>query len=236
MDHKAINQARAMYYRLFSQLLSFVEKSEAYQEVDDGLDIFIANPLDENSLEALKEIKQLLKTKGYQALKEEYDEVFTASTACYIPVSASYYDEGRDDGQKRVKAAGLLLRSKFRRNDLLCKDSEDHVIFLFQWMSRLLKAGVEGDNESLVIAKELFETIINDFIDEFSMLLQEHPTALFYKYTATALLSFIEFERLYLNVELPHKAMSQERIGHARQQERKPLTQKAKRNLDEIVL
>lgn len=236
MDVNAINQARALYYTFFARILDFVEKEEAYGDLEKLLDIFIANPLDEKTLEAFRAIRSHLKTEGFSALKQEYDDVFVSPESSFIPLSASYYDEGRDDGQKRVQAAGLVLRSKFRRNRPVCNDSEDQVLFLFRLMHTLIQAGIEGDEESLGLSKEVFSQIINDFIDEFTDHLFHHEKSFFYKNTAVILHSFIDFERLYLNVEASKKVASAARVSAVIQTDRKPLVQRVRRNLDEIVL
>jgi len=225
-----------LYYTFFTKIFSFNAQAEKYAPIADLLKIFIANPLDEESDAAFRSLDAHLRSEGCEALKQEYDDVFVSPESSFIPISASYYDEGRDDGQKRVKAAGLVFRSKFRKNDSVCNDSEDQVLFLFQLMSRLIEAGVAGDEESLALAKEVFSEIINDFIDEFTALLFQHEKSFFYKNTAIVLKTFIAFERLFLNIEASHKIASEERASAVIQKDRKPLTQRVRRNLDEIVL
>lgn len=236
MNDKAIHQARALYYIFFAKIFSFVEHAEQYAELEELLDVFIANPLDEVSQEAFIALKEAFSTNGVEGLKNEYDNVFVSPDTSFIPLTASYYDEGRDDGQKRVKAAGFVLRSKFRRNTPVCNDSEDHVLFLFRLMNKLLEAGIDGQSDDLALSKEVFAELINDFIDEFVELLYRHENGHFYKETALILKAFVDFERFYLNVKPSEKVMSAERVSKVIQQDRKPLTQRVKRNLDEIVL
>lgn len=237
INDQSIHQARALYYTFFAKIVSFNAQADKYAKIADLLKIFIANPLDEDSDAAFRSIDSSLRAKGgCEALKQEYDEVFVSPESSFIPMSASYYDEGRDDGPKRVKAAGLVFRSKFRKNDSVCNDSEDQVLFLFQFMSRLIEAGVAGDEESLALAKEVFAEILNDFIDEFTALLLQHEKSFFYQNTAIVLKTFIAFERLFLHVEASHKIASEERASAVIQKDRKPLTQRVRRNLDEIVL
>lgn len=235
-NHIAINQARALYYTFFAKIFSFAAKAEEYASLDELLSVFIANPLDETSHEAFLLIQKALKEEGYGALKQEYDEVFVSPESSFVPLSASYYDEGRDDGQKRVQAAGFVLRSKFRKNKPMCNDSEDQVLFLFRFMSKLIQAGSTGDEESLKISKEVFSEIINEFIDEFLEHLLNHEYSFYYKNTAIILEAFIEFERMYLGVSPSEKVASAERVSAVIQRDRKPLTQRVRRNLDEIVL
>ena len=56
-----------------------------------------------------------------------------------VPMSASFYDEGRDDGRMRVSVIDVLKKSKFRRNMELCKECEDYVGFIFYLHSTLLR-------------------------------------------------------------------------------------------------
>ena len=235
-NHKAINQARALYYTFFAKIFSFAPNAEEYASLDELLAIFIDNPLDETSHEAFMIIQKALKEEGYGALKQEYDEVFVSPESSFVPLSASYYDEGRDDGQKRVQAAGFVLRSKFRKNRPMCNDSEDQVLFLFRFMSKLIQAGKEEDEASLSLSKEVFSEIINDFIDEFIEHLMHHEYGFYYKNAAIILEAFMEFERMYLGVSPSEKIASAERVSAVIQRDRKPLTQRVRRNLDEIVL
>lgn len=236
MDKKAINQARSLYYIFFAKMLDFAPNDEGYKDVETLLPIFLSNPLDEGSYEALGIIQEKIKTEGFSALRAEYDEVFVSPESSFIPLSASYYDEGRDDGQKRVKAADLVLRSKFRRNKPLCNDSEDQIVFAFRFMSMLIQAGLEGDEESLNLAHTFFVEILNECVDDFAELLFTHEKSVFYKNTAIVLKAFSDFERLYLDVAPSQKVASAHRVGAVIQTDRKPLTQRIRRNLDEIVL
>ncbi len=56
MNQEAINQARLLYYAFFAKILDFVEKEEAYADIETLLDIFSADPLDESTLEAFLSI------------------------------------------------------------------------------------------------------------------------------------------------------------------------------------
>lgn len=236
MNTEAINKARALYYTFFARILDFAQKEEHYADVESLIESFSANPLDEGSFEALRALGEHLKKEGFGALKQEYDNVFVSPESSFIPLSASYYDEGRDDGQKRVKAAGMLLRSKFRRNKPVCNDSEDQILFVFRFMHTLIQAGIEGDEESLLLSKELFSEILNECVDEFTGLLYSHEKSVLYKHTAIILKAFMDFERLYLGVAPSHKVASAQRVSAVIQADRKPLSQRIRRNLDEIVL
>ncbi|MFV0482415.1 MAG: molecular chaperone [Campylobacteraceae bacterium] len=232
----AIEQARALYYKFFAIVFG-AKKSE--KEVDDLIELlglFMQNPMDEASLDAVKNMSEFLRKYGLKGFKEECDDVFTSPESSFVPFSASYFDEGRDDGEKRVESAGYVFESKFRKNELNTNDSEDTVAFLFSFMQTLLNAGKSGDSESLALAKKMFEKVLNEFLDDFSSILFSHESAFFYKNVAVLLYAFTEFERFYLDVAKSQKSASKERASAVIQKDRKPLTQKVRRNLDEIVL
>lgn len=69
MSQEAINQARLLYYAFFAKILEFVEKEEAYADIETLLDIFSANPLDESTLEAFLSIKNHFKNRRFYCFK-----------------------------------------------------------------------------------------------------------------------------------------------------------------------
>ena len=56
-----------------------------------------------------------------------------------IPLSASFYEEGRDNGAARLRVIHCLNLSPYRRDKELCKDSEDYVGFIFLAMATFFK-------------------------------------------------------------------------------------------------
>ena len=62
MNKEAVNPARSIYYGLMSKMFVFSTNDNRYEGVVEALDLLIANPMDENSGEALKEINCLLYT------------------------------------------------------------------------------------------------------------------------------------------------------------------------------
>jgi len=56
INKEAVNPARSIYYGFFSKMLVFTEAEDRFSGVKEALDAMIANPMDENSAEALKEI------------------------------------------------------------------------------------------------------------------------------------------------------------------------------------
>jgi TorA maturation chaperone TorD len=229
---KSIEQARSLYYKFFATAFGFIDEN-SYDILTELIKLLKENPMDTVSFEALCSMYEFLENGGTVALKSESDDLFISPESSFVPVSASYYDEGRDDGKKRLDTISLILKSAFRKNEFACKDSEDSVCFLCQFMQALT---LKQDENSLEIAKNMFKEILNDFIDDFAMNLYRHENGDFYKNLAIVLSTFGEFERFYLGVAPSLKTASSERISAVIKKDRKPMTQKIRRNLDEIVL
>lgn len=236
IKNRDIEQARALYYKFFGTIFGFINSQKQVDDILKAVELFSSNPISENSKTALKHMSEFLQNDGLAKLKDENDAVFVSPDSTFIPMSASYYDEGRDDGQKRVKVAEFVFSSKFRKNEFICNDSEDNIVFLFLFMHALIQAGTNGDEKSLELSSEVFKEIINDFLNEFIDVLYVHENAFFYKNSAILLNDFLEFERFYLDVAPSQKTASKERASAVIKKDRKPLTKKVRRNLDEIVL
>ncbi len=203
MDITAINRGRIVYYGVFAALFSSCLDEKAFQTAAHGVDILGASPMDERSGKALANIKRRLDGGGYSALKKENDRIFYDPTSTFVPMTASYYAEERDDGAKRLEMIGYVLESKFRRNAAHYHEHEDHIEFILLFIQRLIDLEIQGEGFARQLATKVFTHILNPMIDQFANALLQHETSFFYKQAALALQSFIEFERLYLNIPPP---------------------------------
>ena len=120
----------------------------------------------------------------------------------FLPLSASFYEEGRDNGAARLRVIHCLNLSPYRRDKELCKDSEDYVGFIFLAMATFLN---DEFNDAKNISDKLFGETLNLFVDEFGSLLLAHKNANFFRSYALILKDFIELERAVLSVEAPAK-------------------------------
>lgn len=203
MNKEAVNPARSLYYGLFSKMLVFTSDENRYEGVEKALDVLIKNPMDENSKEALKEIKEYINAGGYEALVREYDEIFHNPETPIVRATASYYDEGYESGKKRLEVKNFLGKTKIRRNESKFKEPEDSVAFLMTFMHELVELIMQGETSYDTVQHCLFKEIINEFIDEFTLELYEHKEAKAYQSLAVVLNAFMEFERLYFDVAKP---------------------------------
>ena len=221
MDNTAINRARIVYYGLFSCLFSFRMGREQYDTIVRAVNILHRNSIDEQSEKALDNIKRRLKKGGFEALEQESNRVFFSPTTAFVPMTASFYHEQRDDGKKRVEMIDYLLQSKFRRNTNTYKEHEDHIEFVMQFLQKLIEQEVEGDASAGLLARKVFANILNPMVDDFADNLFRHDKSFLYKQAVLALRSFIDCERLYLNIPKPENSESRtaRKIEQARKKE-----------------
>ncbi|BHH82876.1 TorD/DmsD family molecular chaperone [Desulforhopalus sp. 52FAK] len=207
MDHEAINKARIIYYGMFASLFAFNFDKKNYATVVESVDILSAQPMDDESGEALECMKEILHSRSYQEVKDESDLVFFSPTTSLIPTTSSFYDEQRDDGRKRVDMMNYVLASKFRKNSETFKENEDHIEFISVFMQKLIEEQLQGNDGSGNVAKNVFENILNHMLDPLSKKLYEHENGDLYRYAAVVLDSFTQLERLYLGVAQPDEKM-----------------------------
>ncbi|EDZ62921.1 hypothetical protein SMGD1_1711 [Sulfurimonas gotlandica GD1] len=216
MNEKNINKARALYYGMFSRCFVFTTDTSRYFELVNFIDILKENPLDKMSQEALLNIRELIKSDSNIAFMREYDEIFHSPETTNIRNTASYYDEQVESGKKRVQMQNFLAKTKIRRDEKAYCDYEDNVGFIFTVMSELCELIANGEDQYKNTAHCIFEQVLNEFVDEFSRELYEHESAVIFKNIVVLLKSFVEFERIYLEVSTP---VTKERILKRESQE-----------------
>ncbi|MDR3629143.1 MAG: molecular chaperone TorD family protein [Desulfocapsaceae bacterium] len=203
MDVNAVNKARVVYYGLLSSLFSFCLGRDQFDNILKSIDVLRKNPIDEQTGSALNRMQEKLTAGGWQALKDESDAVFYNPTAAFVPMTASFYAEQRDDGAKRREMIGYVLESKFRRNADEFKEQEDHVEFVLFFMQQLILEELRGDASCRILAGKVFANILNEMLDEFADGLVRHAESRVYTDAALVLQSFTECERLFLDIAGP---------------------------------
>lgn len=205
MDRKAINKARIVYYSFFSSAFSFNFTRESYSVIKNMIALLAKNPVDDETAEALGNLKSFLEEGGYETVKNESDLLFFSPTEAFLPMTASFYHEGRDDGSMRLEMLDYVYASHYRRNTEEFKENEDHLEFIFLFMQRLITDEMEGKPESALLSQKVFTNILNNIIDGFTSNLIHHAKSRFYRYVAVVLHSFVQIERLLLGIEAPAK-------------------------------
>ncbi|WP_149706919.1 TorD/DmsD family molecular chaperone [Campylobacter concisus] len=193
---KNIIKARSYFYEFLAYPMFFYTNDEKFSRWKEQLKYLSANPLSEDSDIAFKNLDKF----SFEEFSKEQNDVLFGFTN--IPLSASFYEEGRDNGAARLRVIECLKLSPYRRDSELCKDSEDYVGFIFLAMATFLK---DEFDDAKNISNKLFGETLNLFVDEFSQLLSAHKEANFFKSYTVILKDFIELERSILNVEAPAK-------------------------------
>ena len=193
---KNITKARAYFYEFLAYPLFFHTSDEKFARWREQLSYLAQNPLSEQSAEAFANLEEF----SFDELASEQNDVLFGFTN--IPLSASFYEEGRDNGAARLRVIHCLNLSPYRRDKELCKDSEDYVGFIFLAMATFLNDEFNGAKN---ISDKLFNETLNLFVDEFGSLLLAHKSANFFRSYALILQDFIELERAVLSLEAPAK-------------------------------
>jgi TorA maturation chaperone TorD len=223
-------------YGLFGSLFAFDFKEEHFEAIKQGVGILKTSPIDDESGEALIEMMDILESRTFNEMRHESDLVFFSPATSLIPMTASYYDEQRDDGKKRMDMLNYVLKSKYRKNTASFKENEDHIEFISLYMQKLIEEEMQGEEGADSLGKELFEKILNPMIDQLSEKLFTHEKSVLYKEAAIVLSTFAEFERLFLNVARPVLSMDKNAAPAIRPRKIKKAPRKlVERNIDEFV-
>jgi TorA maturation chaperone TorD len=204
-DNQTINKARALYYNFFANFFVLSSKSEHYFELIRLLNILKENPLDESSEQALSNISNLLDPSSNVVLIQEFDDLFHNPLNKKIRQTASFYDEGVESGKKRVEMIEFVAKTKLRRDENSYFEYEDSIGFIFSLMAELSDLLANGEKEYENTVHCIFAQVLNEFIDEFAKDVYESKNSKIFKELIVVLHSFIEFERLYLEVPKPPK-------------------------------
>lgn len=203
MNEEKMNRARALYYAMFSRCFIFTTDTKRYYELVTYIDILKENPLDKGSAVAFEEIRKVIKSDSNIEFMKEFDAIFHSPETQTLRTTASYYDEDIESGKKRVEMQNFLAKTKIRRDEKAYSDYEDHIGFIFSVMSELSELIANGEEQYKNTAHCIFDQILNQFVDRFAKELYEHESSDIFKHVVILLKSFIEFERVYLEVQTP---------------------------------
>lgn len=195
IDKQSVENARIVYYSLFSKLFVFSWEADRFSGVKEILDLMIANPMDENSQKALLNLQAAFNASSLEGIEDEYDRIFHAPPDP-IRTSISYYEEGYESSGPCLEIRNLLLKTKFRRDEERYRDGEDNFGFLFSLMSNFIELGKEDENYQ-DLSDEIYSRFLNPYIDEFIERLYTHSKAEIYRSVAALMASFFAFERIY---------------------------------------
>lgn len=97
----------------------------------------------------------------------------------------------------------FVAKTKIRRDETKYFDYEDSVGFIFSILGELTDQIANGETSYENTVHCIFEQILNPFVDQFGAQIYEYENVPLYKELMVVLHTFIEFERLYLDVAKP---------------------------------
>ncbi|EEC4842015.1 molecular chaperone TorD family protein [Campylobacter lari] len=219
-----IDLSRKYFYEFFSKAFNFIDENE-FKIWHEQVLVLAQSPLDDS----LKPDFEKLSVCDFTSFKEEQNAVFFDFSYVNVPISASFYDEGRDDGKMKLQACEIIRKTKFRKKED-CRQSEDEFGFLFAFMASIIE-------HDLKVAQQLFRFVINPVIDEFIEKLQIHKNSNFYIAIANIMKVFFVNERAYLEVQAPMKkegkSVADEALQRLPYEPRLP-TKFSKTNIEEL--
>ncbi|WP_033917241.1 TorD/DmsD family molecular chaperone [Campylobacter sputorum] len=208
---KDILKARSYYYEFASSALFFSEKESFFKNMQEKIKELSKFPItDENKTDF-----DVMAKFDFSKFKDEQNALFFNLSYSNIPTTASFYDEGRDNGKARLDVINIIKKSSYRRDEKKCEEGEDFIGFIFGLMATFLKD--EANENKQELSSELFKTSINNFIDEFLDMLEKSKYAVFFKAYASVMRNFISLERSLLEVQEPPKKVSQAEISLKKQ-------------------
>lgn len=194
--------ARSFYYQFLANFLFFIDDEKKFENIKlEALELS-KFPISDANLADF----ECIKNATYDEFKNEQNSALFGFSYANVPLTASFYDEGRDNGRARIKVVNIMKKSFYRRDEEKCKEGEDYIGFIFELMATFLRGEAETGGENL--STKLFTGAINDFVDEFCQMLENAKNTRIYKAYANILQTFIALERSVLSVEPPHKEFS----------------------------
>ena len=201
MDANLI-KARSYYYEFFAIPFFFYNTDAKFKRWQQQLEFLKGSPIAPTDAAEFENLQKF----SFEEFKSEQNSVLFDFSYANVPMSASFYYEGRDDGKMRLLVLNTLKKSKFRRNMELCKECEDYVGFIFYLHSTLLRSEAEEGVQAL--STELFTNVTNGFVDEFGEFLCGHVKADFFRSLGGLMKSFFALERSLLALNAPKKDKS----------------------------
>lgn len=215
-----LNKVRAYFYEFLARILSFANNDE-YKIILEQARFFYDN------LEDLKEEFKAILDCSFDEYKKEQNAVFYDFSYVNVPFDASFYDEGRDNGQLKIKTIKIFNKASISKN---ISDNEDSFNVLFFAQAYFCKHNQDE------FAKELFADVINCVINEFSQALKEHKSSILFAHIAKIIDYLVDIERLHYSLSAP----SVKKNYIALSMEKKPFqtrlpTQFSKINMQELT-
>lgn len=202
-DDVNVIKARIIYYNFFSKFLIYPNNMSGYNELVSLIAVLKQAPLDANCEQAFMNLELKLPKDSNEVLLREFDEIFSNPASYSVKTTASFFNEGIENGKKKIEMLQFLAKTTIRRDEKSYFENEDSIGFIVTVLFELLEKFAQGETRYENTIHCMFEQILNTFVDEFIQELYSHEKSDIYKDVAVILSAFIAFERLYLDVAKP---------------------------------
>lgn len=197
MKNLDILRARAAYYEFLAMPFFYYKDSKKFDLWLKQCEYLAQNPLNDEAQKAF----EILQKFDFREFELEQNSMLFDYSYLNVPLNVSFYEEGRDNGEARLRVIDILKQSGFSRNSEICKENEDFVGFVFLLMATLLNTEIKDISQEF--STDLFAKIINIFVDEFCDMLAKHEKAVFFMAYSSIAQGFFELERNILAIKAP---------------------------------
>lgn len=191
-----IQQARAVFYSVLSLLFMDKAAQKNPNELIRLLNAIEESGFDEAACQAASALKAITQdAEGLETMAEEFGELFVLPFGQRIPLTASVYYDDREAGAPLLKVKEVLNLAALRREAGSFSDHEDNFGFVFTLMARLIRDGIEqNDNALLVASNALYEGIIKPYAPLLTDRVLNAPRASVYRNAAVLVSRFLAVE------------------------------------------
>ena len=144
MDNN-LTKARAYFYEFLAYPLFFHEHGGKFDRWREQLAYLATSPVTPQSEAAFANLAKF----DFEKFAREQNDVLFDFSYSNIPLNASFYEDGRDDGAARLRVIECLKLSPYRRDKEVCKDSEDYVGFIFLATATFLRDKIATETDKI---------------------------------------------------------------------------------------
>ncbi len=202
--NKELLTVRSFFYGLLSNFFIYSALESNLPSVKKAIQSLMDNSPTAEMADSLGRLADVLES-DFGLLVSEADKLFYNPFNVLVPLSASYYEEGREFGKKLITAREILWGVGIEKNEDVYTESEDTIGFLLSSMHTLIQKEI-SEEATEKAQLELFSKLINPFVSDFTELLSQHPNSVLYKDIAVILDFFVAFERESYGIVRAHRS------------------------------
>ena len=168
------------------------EKMSRWRGIFTSLDGEQINPIFDA---AVVECKDLLSSQSLKELQDEYYDLFEDPfNKKLIPMSASFYIDGRTHAQTLADFRGFLMAAGLEKEDEVI-EAEDSLVVMLDTLARLIEGEENGEESSRASQSTLISEFLGQLADNVYERLEADERAKFYASCGKFLKGYLDLER-----------------------------------------